>query len=288
MKHKKSFVPKSTDFLENRALPPKELLGNVLSTARAGSPIQYWMALLIFVLGLAFILGLFIDDRTLMGINVWLKPLKFSISIGIYLLTVGYFITKYPYSERKKNIINHVVAWTLLVELVIIAFQAFRGISSHYNVETEFDGMLFSLMGLLIGINVLIMALFIIDTIRLKLRTTKSVQWAILLGWLMIFFGSWVGGQMIGQMAHSVGVADGGTGLPLVNWSTIGGDLRVAHFFALHGLQIIPIFAFGISLKGTIPVRSQVLAVTCFGLLYAFWIGVIFYQAQRGIPWIAS
>jgi hypothetical protein len=90
--------------------------------------------------------------------------------------------------------------------------------------------------------------------------------------------------QLIGQMAHNVGVADGGAGLPLVNWSTVGGDLRVAHFFGLHGIQLIPLFAVWVSNKWNISNRIQVLAVTIFGLLYMAWIGFTFYQASLGIP----
>ena len=89
---------------------------------------------------------------------------------------------------------------------------------------------------------------------------------------------------MIGQMSHNVGVADGGEGLPLLNWSTIGGDLRIAHFFGLHGIQIIPLFAVVLTnrLKASNIMKSTL--VILFGLLYASWIAFTFYQAKQGMP----
>lgn len=262
-------------------------LNKIFSIVKEESPILYWIVMthLIFVVGC--LVGLLIDDRTLMGVNVWIKPLKFSISVGIYILTVGYLMTLYPYSKRKKNCINNIVTWTLLIEVFLIIYQASRGVQSHYNVSSQFDALLFAAMGLLTIINVLIMVLFIFDTIRLKLKTSKSIQWAILLGWLIVLFGSWVGGQMISEMSHNVGVVDGGAGLPIVNWSTVGGDLRIAHFFGLHSIQIIPLFALWVSNKWNTTSRNQVIAVTVFGLLYATWIGFTFYQAKRGMPLIS-
>lgn len=251
------------------------------------SPILYWIVITHLILAIGCLIGLFIDERTLMGVNVWIKPLKFSISGAIYIFTVGYFMTLYPYKKRKKNSINNLVGWTLLIEIGLIVYQASRGVQSHYNQSSLFDGLVFAAMGILIAINVLIMVLFIYDTIRLKLKTPKPIQWAILLGWIIVLFGSWVGGQMISQMSHTVGVIDGGAGLPLVNWSTVGGDLRIAHFFGLHSIQIIPLFAVWIANKWNTTNKNQVIAVTIFGLLYATWIGFTFFQAKQAIPIIS-
>ncbi len=259
---------------------------SLLHTVKQSSPILYWVVVLHFIFALACLIGLTLDERTLMGVNVWIKPLKFSISGGIYILTLGFLTTLYPFSNRKKNIITITVAITLLLEILIILFQAARGVQSHYNISSAFDGLLFASMGILIGINVGIMVFFIFETARLKMNTEKSVQWAIFLGWVIVVIGSWIGGQMIGQMAHNVGVADGGPGLPLVNWSTVAGDLRIAHFFGLHALQLIPLFAVWVSKKWKDNTKTQLIAVTLFGLLYASWIGWTFYQAKMGMALI--
>ncbi|WP_435625727.1 hypothetical protein [Flagellimonas sp.] len=259
-------------------------INNILQTVRKESPILYGVVVFHFILALASVLGWIFDDRMLMGINVWVKPLKFTISGGLYVLTSGFLITLYPFSRRKKNIVNNIVSWTLAAEICIIVFQAARGVQSHYNQSSLFDGILFGLMGILISIIVFVMVFFIIETIRLRLNTPRHVQWAILLGWLVVFFGSWVGGQMIGQMAHNVGVPDGGEGLPLLNWSTIAGDLRIAHFFGLHGIQIIPLFAVVLTNRLKASSVAKSILVILFGLLYASWIAFTFYQAKQGMP----
>ena len=261
-------------------------LKHVFNTVKNHSPLLYWIVIVHLVLAIVSITSSFMDDRTLMGVNVWMKPLKFSISVAIYILTVGFLMTLYPFSKKKKNLINNIVCWTLLIELGLIIYQASGGVQSHYNISNPFHGLIFTAMGILIAINVIIMALFIFETIRLKLKTPKLLQWAILLGWVIVFFGSWVGGQMISEMSHNIGVEDGGPGLPLVNWSTIAGDLRVAHFFGLHGLQIIPIFALLISNKSKTTTKNQIIIVTVFGLAYALFVGYTFYQAKQGLPFV--
>lgn len=258
----------------------------VLQTVRKNSPLLYAIVMIHLIGAVVCIAGLFIDDRTLMGINVWVKPLKFCISGAIYILTVGYLINFFPYSTRKKHVLRNIVSITLFVEIGIIVYQAFRGVKSHYNQDSAFDGILFALMGLLIGINVLLMVLFAFDSLRLKMNTPRAVQWGIFFGWLIVIGGSWVGGQMIGQMAHNVGIADGGEGLPILNWSTVAGDLRVAHFFGLHAIQIIPLFALGL-VKWKVPKTGQYISVVLFALAYGSFIGYTFWQAKQAMPFLS-
>lgn len=259
-------------------------LKNVFQTVVKESPILYGITIFHFVLAALCVIGWMVDDRMLTGLNIWVKPMKFSISGGIYVLTSGFLITLYPFSKRKRNIINNIVSWTMALEILIVVFQAARGVPSHFNQSSLFDGVLFGSMGILISIIVLTMVFFIVETIRLRLSTSRPVQCGILLGWLVVLFGSWVGGQMIGQMSHNVGVPDGGEGLPWINWSTIAGDLRVAHFFGLHGIQIIPLFAWWLTKKWNTSVGAKNLAVILFGILYASWIAFTFYQAEQGMP----
>ncbi len=259
----------------------------IFKTVRADSPILYWIGLILFTGAIVSVPLMFIDERMLMGVNVWVKPFKFFVSTAIYTITVGFLVTLYPFSNLKKHILRNLVSWTMLFELVIISLQAIRGQQSHFNFSTELNASLFSAMGILIGINVLVMVFFAIETIRLKIKTSKVVQWALLLGWVICIFGSWVGGQMISQMAHNVGIPDGGEGLPLLNWSTVGGDLRVAHFFGLHSIQIIPLFAWFLQKNWKTKHRNYVIIVTVFAVLFAGFIFYTYYQASQGKPFIS-
>ncbi|MEM8509747.1 MAG: hypothetical protein AAF717_18080 [Bacteroidota bacterium] len=259
-------------------------LKNVFRTVRKESPILYGIVMFHFLLAFLCLLGWMVDDRMLTGLNVWVKPLKFSISGGIYVLTAGFLITLYPFSKRKKNIVNNIISWAMAIEISIVVLQAARGVRSHYNQSSAFDGILFGTMGLLISIIVLTMVFYIVETIRLRLKTSRPVQWGILIGWLVVLFGSWVGGQMIAQMSHNVGIADGAEGIPVLNWSTIAGDLRIAHFFGLHGIQIIPLFALGLTKRMNTSKMGKNIVVIVFGVVYASWIAFTFYQAKQGMP----
>jgi hypothetical protein len=155
------------------------------------------------------------------------------------------------------KIIGGVTAVTMTTEIAIIALQAGRGVRSHFNVATTFDAALFTVMGAAILVATLA---GVAGLVLLFLRKTASnaLTWALRMGLFVSILGATLGGAMTRPRpeqlerlqkgvpsyagAHSVGVDDGGRGLPLVGWSTEGGDLRVPHFVGLHALQILPLF----------------------------------------------
>ncbi len=183
------------------------------------------------------------DDRTILGLNPWIKPIKFAMSITIYVWTIGWLL---GYLSGPRLLVESVrwgVAGTMLMEMVWLIVQAARGTTSHFNTTTPLDAALFGVMGMLIAVNTLLVGALLIAFWTQPTGLPPLLLWGIRLGLLGFLLGSAVGPQMIANMAHTVGAPDGGPGLPFVNWSTVAGDLRVAHFLGLHALQVFPLVA---------------------------------------------
>ena len=171
----------------------------------------------------------------------------------------------------------------MLAEIAVIYFQAWRGVRSHFNFETAFDGSLFGIMGTMIAINTVCIVIvaflfFIIDAGR-----KPSYIWGIRLALIIFIAANWMGGYMIGNGAHSIGGDDGGAGIPFLNWSIDHGDMRAAHFFGLHSIQAIPLVGHILRKKtDALPI------VWVFSIIYAGILGLVFYVAFTGRPLISG
>lgn len=140
------------------------------------------------------------------------------------------------------------MALSVVIELSIIALQALRGTTSHYNQTTSFDGTLFSIMGNFV---ILLWCLHLVTSVLLLIERLPERPMAagLALGLVVTAIGMAIAGTMLPRGAHTVGMPDGGPGLPFLGWSTIAGDLRVSHFFGLHALQVIPLAAYMIDVR---------------------------------------
>lgn len=254
-------------------------------------------------LGLLLLLPIFaalmaLDPRTIMGVPAWLKPAKFAVSTSIYCLTLAWVFTYLPDWPTTRRVVGRVTASVMLVEVAVIAFQAFRGTPSHFNVATALDAALFSIMGLAI-VSQTISTIAVAVALWRNWFADAAMGWALRAGMTITIMGASVGGLMTagptpaqvaeikatGRItvvgAHTVGGPDGGPGLPAVGWSTRHGDLRVPHFFGLHALQALPLFALLLGLRPNPRNVSLVQAAAClYALLFVFLLA----QARMGIP----
>ena len=249
---------------------------NFLHELRRRNLILYYFGWLYFFGGLLSIVFTQTTDTVVMGINAWIKPMKFFFSIWIFCWTMGWLLV-YLHNKRRVRIYTWAVVVVMIIEQLIITWQAANGRLSHFNISTPFYRSLFIIMG--VAITVLTAWTGIIGYYFFKQKIFDAPMpyiWGIRLGIMLFTVFAFEGGLMAGLLSHTVGAADGGPGLPVVNWSTEYGDLRVAHFIGIHSLQLLPLFGYYVAKNN----RSIQLFTAGYFLFTVF----LFVQALRGVP----
>ena len=217
-----------------------------------------------------------IDKTEVIGVDAWIKPMKFYISIAIMTWTMGYLF-QWLNNQKAVRLFSWVLVLLMTIEVFIISFQSARGERSHFNVTTSLNGALFAVMGGAIALFTLWTAYMCYLYFRQKQFTIPpTLVWGIRLGLILFIFFASEGGLMVQRLAHTVGAMDGGPGLPLVNWSTAYGDLRVAHFFGIHSLQILPLY-------GAFMARSK-RDVIVFSVIYLLAASSLLIMSLKAIP----
>lgn len=245
------------------------------------NPALFWLGNINLIGFIVFLILFFIDSRTIGNINVWVKPIKFTTSLWIYSWTLAWILEELP-SKKFVKLASVGIFIFMFLEVSLIIMQAARGVSSHFNITTAFDGLIFSLMGVLILINTLIL---IWITIRFFiLKNTNAYVWGIRFGLLILILASVEGGYMASKLSHAVNASNEGSGLPFLGWSKEGGDLRIAHFLGIHALQFLPLFGWQI---GKLNLKNRVLITFLGALLYGIMVCYFFYQAMLGIPFLS-
>lgn len=246
--------------------------------------------------GLAVVcaVGVLTDPQVLTGAPIWLKPLKFTMSFVLYGTTLAWMLSLLPRRSRVAEWAATVVVAMGVVEMVVIVGQVLRGTTSHYNETTPLNAVLWQVMGA--AIMVLFAAHLVIGIVLLRQRFADRVgRYAVGLGSGLTLLGMVVAIPMVQPTqapgvegitgAHSVGVADGGPGLPLVGWSTTGGDLRIGHFVGLHALQALPLLAILLRrFADRLDERTQVRLLVVAGGAYGALTLLVTWQALRGQP----
>jgi hypothetical protein len=240
-----------------------------------------WAIYLELLLMLVLLVLLPFDTVQVGGRYRLIKPLNFTMSMAMYLATVVILLDYLRASMWLKKVIGWGVSICILTAITL---QAARGTTSHFNNSTPFDSAVSSLMDIVDPLNGVFVLVLLIFAIQVKYDVSRSSQLGIAFGIFLFLAGSAIGGVMVAQGQSVVGVAPGGPGLPVLNWSTTGGDFRVAHFLGIHALQILPIAGWLIDRLKGLPRRAKPTAVVAVSAGYVVLMGFVFMQAMNGVP----
>ena len=243
-----------------------------------------WAIYLELLLMLVLLVLLPFDTVQVGGRYRLIKPLNFTMSMAMYLATVVILLDYLRASMWWKKVIGWGVSICILTGITCITMQAARGTTSHFNISTPFDSTVSSLMDIVDPLNSVFVLVLLIFAVQSKYDVSRLSQLGIVFGILLFLAGSVIGGVMVAHGQSVVGVAPEGPGLPVVNWSTKGGDFRVAHFLGIHAFQILPIAGWLINQMEGLPRRAKLTAVVAVSAGYVSLMGIVFLQAMNGVP----
>jgi hypothetical protein len=243
-----------------------------------------WALLLAVPVFAAF--AMFVPAGTV-AVNPWIKPIKFSMSFSTFASTVSLLLLALRIPKWQLTLARRAIAISVAFEILSLACQAWRSayhLSGQSLLDTSLAQMTNSMVMINTGIVCWMLALFCVNRVRTD-QIDRPMVAAIQYSLVIFLAGNAIGGYMLARGSHTVGVADGGQGLPFVNWSVIGGDLRIAHFIAIHAIQIVPLFAYILSqMAPVLPVRHRRIAAGAVALAVSIAVGATFVQAALGHP----
>ena len=249
-------------------------------------------ALCLAVLVLPTLAAMALDDRTLLDVSVWMKPLKFELSLIVYLATLCWFAAWLPKGVTETvwyRTMSVAVVLCIAVEMVWLIGAAGNGLASHFNTDTPLLRAAYPIMGM---IAVFVTSATLVYAFLIwrdgESRLDPAFRLSVVSGLALTFVLTVaVASYMAGQGGHFVGgnLSDA-EGMILTGWARDGGDLRVSHFFATHAMQFIP--AFGLAASRTLRTRAASGAVVVFTIAFVGLVAYTFFEALSGRPFLAG
>jgi hypothetical protein len=253
----------------------------------------WWAAAAGFVIILLVTLCVSAFDQRVVGNDgVWVKPIKFQVSLAIHFATLAAVAALLSGQHGTGSLLFWIAVASVgsaVFEIVYIMVQAARQEASHFNLSTPFHHTMYVLMA--IGAVVITVAAAVVGAVAwfdssasLGPATRIAVATGLIGGTLLTLL---IAFRMGGALNHHVGMEPAGAArFPLTGWSMSVGDLRVPHFFATHMMQALPLA--GLVVDRALPTQAAIIVVW---LVAVGWIALtlwLFQQALAGVPLLTS
>ncbi|MEO1489312.1 MAG: hypothetical protein AAFR88_07755 [Pseudomonadota bacterium] len=177
---------------------------------------------------------------------------------------------------------SYAAAVALIFEWGYVSLKAAQARRSHYNFETQFEALMYALMGLGAFLLIAVAIALAVQIWRKGNKSMAGLRWGSILGLALGFVSTLIFAFYMSSNGRYVGgdLDHVGSVVPFFGWSREIGDLRPAHFVSLHLMQTLPLVGYIADRRGW-PSVKLVIGIALVQLALAT---LLFIQALSGKP----
>src|SRR5207249_6147180 len=261
-------------------VPPRSIGGSLWWFWRRGRRAEragYLVGTLLLVSGLLHLAALVIGGGSWEGPLSLRKAVTFGLSFGLTLITIVWVASFVRLGDRARAALIGAFTVACALETALVSLQAWRGVPSHFNMETPFDGLVARSLAAGGFVLVAIIASMLSVAFRSHPRLPISLRFAIRIGFVTLFTSLVVGALMIAK-----GMVLVFRGNPQAAYAT-GGSLEPTHAVTMHAILVLPLLAWLLSFADWSE-RRRVGVVLLGAAGYAVGAGVVAVENIVGLP----
>ena len=243
------------------------------------------LSLLMAASFVVFLPAMMLDPRVLDSAPVWVKPQKFNISLALHFFTIAVLAQLVPVKVRNGPVLilfSYLAGFALLLEYVWVGIQAAQAKRSHFNYDSQFEGLMYAAMGVGAFLLMTVAMALAVQIWRKGDRSRFGLWLGSIVGLSLAFLSTLYFGFEMSSSGRYVGapLEGGGAVVPFFGWSREYGDLRPAHFASLHLMQTVPLAGWLADRRGW----NAKLVVGGVALVQVALATALFFQAKAGQP----
>jgi hypothetical protein len=260
----------------------RSIAGTLWSSWERGSTVEctgYVVGVLLVLSGLVHLSILMVGGGSWEGPLSLRKAATFGLSFGLTLITIVWVTSWVPLSQRSRASLLAVFTVACTVETALVSLQAWRGVPSHYNIETPFDSLVARTLA--VGGLALIVVILTctIAAFRADSRIPMSLRIAVRVGFVTLSTSLTVGALMIAKGMRLVLAGEAARAY------ATGGSLKPTHAVTMHAILVLTALAWLLSFVDW-PEERRVRVVALGSAGYLLLAAVVSAQNARGLaPW---
>jgi hypothetical protein len=221
-------------------IPLRSIAGSLWTFWRRGRRVEragFVVAALLLISGLIHLGILVVGGGSWEGPLSLRKATTFGLSFGLTLITIVWVTSFLPLSGRARAALLGGFAVACALETILVTLQAWRGVPSHYNLETTFDAQVARILAAGGVALIAIIVALMFAAFRANPTVPVSLRTAIRIGFVTLFSSLIIGALMIAKGMRLVFAAN-----PQAAYAT-GGSLKPTHAVTMHAILVLPLLA---------------------------------------------